>query len=472
MAISLQGRPSDWGRVYDTNRLTYTFSSSGVTGNYTQPNFQFVFYLSKWNLDGSYTDLGTFKLHPNADGTVQFNPSVIYKSYLSYDFSASNTNLIEATNSAGKFSLKVCESFGTPPVVTTTGQWNGELGNSALNLYNGVQQNIPYDYIALNILGNKKWVMSGTTGGTFLTDSTEYLLDNNDLAFLYFLAPNTERPTRIRYQLFYMCSGSGRPPNGPEFLGITTDLNKPLIDQGLPNVSGEYNLDPSNVIPPQNSWTGICSTYIYDTNFTYNYTNSTMYYFPMGPYQLFKSGLFPASASTSWLYYTVDILSGNTVKNAKPFYVYRKEKCNRYGWWQLFWLNQHGGWDTFTFDRKVQDNYKYERTTYKQKIPLTSWWNYSPYDAGERVFDTQINEEITLTSYLVTQKESQLLMGLVQSPKVYALTMYNYNGAVYPYGVPYIVTSSEMLYEQKVNSKEVYYEVKIRPSNQKIIQRD
>jgi hypothetical protein len=173
------------------------------------------------------------------------------------------------------------------------------------------------------------------------------------------------------------------------------------------------------------------------------------------------------------VYYSISAAAENTehVLNKQPFHVYRKEKCDKFSKWQLFWLNPNGGYDTYTFDRKIDIDYQIDRTTYKQRTPK----DYTPYFGGESVFNTDINEEVTLRSNVVTQKESQLLIQLVQSPKVYVLKEYQYDDSdptnTYKYAVPYIVTTSEIKYQNRENVKEdAFYEITIRPSNKKQVQ--
>lgn len=160
--------------------------------------------------------------------------------------------------------------------------------------------------------------------------------------------------------------------------------------------------------------------------------------------------------------------------NKESFYVYRKTKCDYYARWQLFWLSPNGGFDTYTFDRKVDINYTTERTTYKQRTPVGSSTDYDSYFGGEKIFNINTTEEFTLRTNLLTQKESQMIIQLFNSPKVYLLKQYNYDTAdpnsLYNYGIPLLVTSSELKYEQKLNTKEIYYEIRVKSANQKIIQ--
>lgn len=478
MAITLLSKPVNYARVYDTNRMTYSFTSDHATGATAKSNFQYQFILKKQNFDGTQTTIGSFNLFPLADGTVQFNPSTVYRNYLTYDFNASTTTLEECTLGSGLFSLSVYEFYSDPvgsapkqmPTSAGGGQWpkNGSVEN--LEVYNACQQNIPYDYVALNAKSNALWVMSGSTSGRYLTDATEYHLDNDDMAFLYFMAPNGLRPITIRYTIYYWGTIKGIDPT--DYLGMNTNLNySEKLDPPLPRGTN-INLDDGGVPldPPAKS--GITSAV---ENVSISYTNNNVfeYYFPIGPYQLTKYGTqFFTGYTNTWAYYKIDLMSGSTVMNVKPFYVYKKNNCEKYGKWRLFWLNPHGGWDTYTFDRKNDTNYKIKRTTYQQKLPQTSQYTFSPYDAGEKVFNVNVDEIITLRTTTLTQKESQLLIQLTQSPKVYAIYIYTYSGAEYPYGVPYIINTDSIRYEKKVNSKEITMEIELRAANPKIIQKD
>lgn len=465
MAISLISKPATWARVWDTNRMTYQFSST----NYTQPNFQYQFVLAYWDASMVYHNIGTFNLYPNVSGTVEFNPSAIYRNYLSYNYNASTTSLEECLNATGKFVLVCYEYYGTPPTQKSAGSWNGEGGLvQALKVYNGAQQFIPYDYIALNTLGNSKWVMSGVTSGQFLTDATEYRLSNNDLGFLYFNGDNANgRPDKIRYQIYYNDYGNGADPDS---LGIGKTLySDPNLDQPTSKGNPFYNLDFDGNEPGPGPWTGVSMATVYDTNVSYSEQHTLQYYFPMGPRQLISTTIL-STYSDNWIFYKVDIMTGTTILNKSPFIVYNTCKSNKFGRWQLSWLNPHGGFDCYTFDRKSDVNYKLKKDTYKQKLPPNP--SFSTYDAGERVFKSNVEQEITLRSNNLTQKESQLLIQLTQSSRVYVNTIYEYNGATYPYGVPVIVTTDSIKYEQKKNDKEIFMEIKIRYANENIVQND
>ena len=522
MSITCISSPSQWARVNDTNRMYYKFSST----NYTQPNFQYQFNLKVYYADGLgvAVDLGTYNLHPATDGTIEFNPSSIYQNYLSYDIDLSKTGLTELTRTAAKFQLFCNEFYGTPPVKIVSGGW---YESTLLNVYNGCQQTMPYDYTPLNINGNNKWVMNsgGVSGwtGQFLTDMTMFRLGPEDFLFLWALGPwttgtTTGRPTKIRYNVY---TGVGNlwfeNPNTQSYEQSVPNASVKTSADEAPFSIKDYFFDvntitwmilPSGgtIVDSQDLWSYVAvfpnglvytevfkpglpepdgntqhptyysltrdelpvgtpttGTTYYDENIRFLYANSLGYYFPCGPYNSLISGV------TNWLYYDIDLISsGGTVMNIYPIRVINKGNCDKYNNWQLFWLNPHGGFDTYVFNKKVDVDYKIARQTYKRKLSP----GYNSYDAGERVFNTDITEQLTLRTDLLTQRESQLLVQLTQSPVVYALKYYEYNSGKNFYTAPYIITSSDVKYEQKRNDKEITMEITLRPSNECILQKN
>lgn len=467
MSVTKVSSPETWSRVWDTNRMTYIFSSS----NYTQPNFQYQFVLYYWDIS-TQIPIGTFNLFPNSGGTCEFNPSVVYKSFISYDYNASDTVLKECFNGARKFSMSVYEYYGLHPVRIIAGAWTGEVGGGTpLNVYNGCQQNIPYDYATLNSQTNYKWVMNTINKGKFLTDATEFRMCNTDIGFLYFNAISPQRPTSIRYTVYYNCVSGGLSTVDSSQLGISGELmNRQSNNQPLPVGSPYYILDEgSPSYPSYISISGVCDDVRFDSDLIYTSNQSLQFRFPMGPYQLIKTAVL-SDIPNDWLYYKIDLMSGNTTMNSDPFYVFNTCKSEKYGKWSLSWLNRHGGFDNYTFDRKTKIEYKIKKDTYKQKLPPNP--GFSTYDAGERIFNVQTTQEITLRSDLLSQKEAQILTQLVSSPRVYVNTIYQYNGVEYPYGVPCIVATDSIVYEQKKNDKEITMEIKIRYANDVVVQND
>jgi len=481
MAVSGTTFPQNWGRINDNNRLNYTFSSN----KYTQPNFNFYFELYKYDANNTSSLIGSFIECPNSNGICYINPSSVYRNYLSYSLDLSKTTLTEATSGATRFQIKAYDYYsvnGAAPAkqgAAWVEQNTTESGMTGIYLYNGCQQHIAYDNPTIGS-SNYQWVITGSTSGKYLTDASEFYMDNSDYGFLYFLADPSKRPTRAKYTVYY-CNITGWQPDPgggsaiDAILGpILGEKNDEITTQSMTTSNQQLFMDDK--IDGFDPYDGIDThpfvwSYTKYDDFTYNYGYSLQHYFPVGPVQLFQKGIILSGNTNNWLRVKVDLYSGTTQMNKNSFYIYNKPKCDKYGRYQLFWLNPHGGFDTYTFDRKNNINYKIKKSTYKQRMLP----NYSFYDAGERVFDTEVTEEITLRSNNLTQKEAQLLTQLAQSPVVYVVKTYRYNPnstSVFPYAVPYIITNEEVPYPQKVNDKEIYMELTIRPANEKIIQKN
>ena len=453
MAITNVSKPSNWSRAADTNQFVYKFSSD----KYTQPNFRYYIELYMYDNSNTSVSLGTYLLHPSSDGTCEFNPSAIYQNYLSYDINLSATGLTELFQTVKGFKVLCNDYYGQPPVKEGSGNY---VESPMMVAYNGAQQIIPYTYTPLTPSGNTTWVMNTGQTGRYLTDYTAFKVDDDALGFVYCLGNYTNgRPNKVRYTVYHY----GYANNGA--YGTQPNEQKPQQTQASP--SSERTMDDPNPIQIINRDT-IYSAVTYETTavFSSNYTFG--YYIPVGPNHVFKAGGSLTGYTTTWVYYDVDIMYNTTVLNKIPVRYIRTQMDCKYEKWELFWLNKHGGFDNFIFDKKNELNYKVDRITYKQKLPP----NYSPYSAGEKVLNIESQEQITLRTRLLTQQEVMMITDLTQSPVVYSAIRYLYNGTISLYGSPYIVMDNTIKYEQKVNDKEVYMEITLRPANERIIQRN
>lgn len=303
MAITIITQPSQWARVADTNRMTYKFSSD----KYTEPNFQFQFYMLSFNVaTNDYVELGYYNLHATPQGEVEFNPSAIYANYLSYDLDISITGLTEMVNGAHKFQLYCYEYYGTPPTRKTSTLVYTDI----LFVYNAAQQNIPYDYTPLNSEGNLKWVMSSISGqtGQFLTDATEFKLSNDDYGYLYALGEhyNSGRPNKIKYTIAYTPQGTSGTTTTMKFLNENIYYyNTTLLTSGTTYtiVSGY-----AEVWENSTTYTGnLSSPFTWDTNWVGGSGNTSIVKF-----------------KNCWMSYSIPYYSNqyntNTIKKDLPSY--------------------------------------------------------------------------------------------------------------------------------------------------------
>ena len=471
MAIYLDHRPDNYGRAYDTNVLYFKVHSD----KYTQPNFTFYVELIKNTLPSATELITSKKINANASGYAWINPSDIFKNYLSptnnnFDFDPSITGITEASNSINSYGINIYESYGAPPTITG----HSSTGVTAIWLYNGCQQFISYESAIGG--GNNQWVMltGNTNNGNFLTDADYAYLDDDDYYFLYFINPPGDHIDMIEYNIYY--NYTGVTYNGGGITGNTIDFgysgstfqetiesyNQSLIKNDINNLYIN-----KSVVPPKPLIGPYSKITIQVTGFTMNQYGA-MWYIPIGMKTLHN--IFP-NLNSNWILYSVDIYKGRQYKalNLQPFFVYRTNRDCRFSPYKVAWLNNHGGYDYFVFDKgsTVKDSEK--RDIFLKDLQP----GYSTYDAGTKVYNMNPDQQIEITTSLInTQLESQVLMGLFHSLQVFVIFIYkDVNGNIIPKAVPYIVTNEEMIYQNTQTDLTFPYTFTLTPSNKKIVQK-
>lgn len=183
-------------------------------------------------------------------------------------------------------------------------------------------------------------------------------------------------------------------------------------------------------------------------------SGDTMYNIGIGPANPF-TGTTPAS----WDYYTVNLYSISQDYFGTDYYiVYNKPKCNYNDWSEVYWLNEHGGWSTFVFNKRKYKETRIRRNTYDKFLT----YGYTLGSRGSTQYLTMIDENIMLNTDWINDTQNLLIKSLLMSPDVRILE----NG----YLIPYIVL--EDTYQEK-NTKDdgLYsYQIKLTKANTKIIQ--
>ena len=446
MAISVLYQPSNYGRIYDTNVCTYQIYST----NTSQINFTFQIQMY---VDGQF--IAVQKYFPDTSGNCYINPTSVYKNYLSpsnqvYDFSLTATGLTACTNSMRQFQMIIYESYGVPTLL-----YNCYSG-ATIYFYNGVQQFVDYQSTAGG--GNLQWVMEGSSSGNYLCDVSQIYLSPVEHYNLYFINPPGYHINNIRYTFYYPPSGGlpDVPHQGGSQGEISENQGQPLLQGGTGFHSGS---DAPNPSPGPAPATG--ATMYFNMPVTPQ-TTASMFYVPIGVPEINTMcgyGLVPLN----YYYYYIDLYNGSTQINKNSFFVYNVQRDCRYPNYQTFWLNKHGGFDSFVWDKGNVVKNKIVRDTYKKSLQP----NYPFTQAGELIHAISVDEELTLTTSLLnSQTESQIIMGMYQSPCVFVL--YYYNNV--PFAVPYIVVDSDVTYQQMINDQSIFYTVTLRPSNSRLEQ--
>lgn len=413
--ITISSQPNYIARVYDTNTVVYKFRST----KYDETNFSFKIKVYSVELSGSTsTYITQMKLFSDEDGYVYFNPSSIINNLLSSDIDI-NSLQGECINSNIRYFIEVYEQYGDPITTYLSGVTDTKM------FYNGVQIYENYDWL-YNDGGSNNWFVcvSGitTTEGHFLTPTDSLYFDDNDYGFLYYLYYPEQKPPHVEYKFY---------------------------DGGGSEISG------------------------YTYSLTYNYPNNHMGYIGIGPKNLL-GGYTPVG----WSYYTIRLINdtGGSVESdnvySQTVTVYHKNKCSKYSYEQLFWLNDHGGYSNFTFNLKKVLESSINRTSYNKFLGY-DYSTQSSLDAqrGTKNFNIDINEVITLNSDWINDEEVKLIKSLLYSADVrllYEVIDYE-NGGYKRVLIPYVVEDVSFVEKNYKNDKMMNYTISIKKATQKTI---
>jgi len=262
--------------------------------------------------------------------------------------------------------------------------------------YNGCQIFEDYD----TLYNNNYWVAkTGITTGHFLTPTNKFYLDLREKMWLYWINSNLSGDTYFVFRFYYQ--------------GTNTDV----------------------------------------TVYTYQSNIDKMYSVGVGP-----ANLVSGSTPTNWDYYTIDIEEPSSSPSISGYTIYNTYKCNYNDFTSVYWLNEHGGWSNFLFNKKKYNEYKVTRNTYEKFLN----YGYTNQQRGLTQFRTDVEQTISLNTDWLNDYQNLLIKSLFMSPDV---RIYE-NGTL----IPYMVVDTEYNERSTTYDGKYQYQVKLTPANKKVIQ--
>jgi len=139
---------------------------------------------------------------------------------------------------------------------------------------------------------------------------------------------------------------------------------------------------------------------------------------------------------------------------------------------RLTWLNKHGTWDYYTFNKKSVRSLSTNRKTYTQ---LSGTWNEATFklhgsSGGRKNYKVDTKEKIKMNTDYISQDESVWLEQLINSPEVYILNGYqsDVGGTLRRYVQPVTLTTSSHTRKTIANDKLIQYTFEVeRTKNQR-----
>lgn len=483
MSISLIKTIENFTSVNDYDYLTIIPQST--TYNLTDACYQFTTYVKTAD-PSTYKQLNVNKYYPlyDADDTLlntrcEFNPSRILKSELGYlpqpfikAWSANTSQSVDY-----KIIIQDLYNSGanTGGTTTITGTTHNAVGDFNRYVISGSPMYNPYviDFEA------------GTVGQFLTNDSNITLKDNKWNTISLLTSIPTDANLIANYKLFDVkesfsiwlitsgITGVLSIVINAEYhdvvnyleLGQYTVSNNPTYN-GTYTVDSILELAPNlTVLRTTTAFTGIGNTggtltqVQSFTNYEYSISGTSLknkHISIPGSYRNMQS-IIP-SALDAWTKCEVNIKNKSNEAAASNTITINRSlaPCNsRYGEYQLFYVNELGGWDTFTFEKKNYVEGVINRLDYQKRLRP----NYNTWDRGQTNLNTTVDEVWTLnTNTLNDDAEVLKFIELLKSNEVYIIlndnTLYAVN-----------VLDTKYLIQQAVNGDLMQYSIQIKFAN-------
>ena len=485
--ITIQQSPQTYNLVVGSNVWTL--------GSITSNEDAYVLRLEKYSEVTGATTIATIQQPANPAGVAHYDVGKILQSYMAIAF-VEETGLINnniAVPTTGEtLTYRIRYGSTTDDVITFNGYspvkhvFNGyvdwrELNWTADAFYipnpNSVTCEGPNAYVDAQYIARSRY-LTNYPGDIPVRSSVYHTLSffnrignyNNGTNW-----GNSEQPFAIRVK-FYDVVGNL----------ITTSIRAISVQTGLgPRLDFDSN---ATLIYNDWQWIGTLGA---------------------GPQNLKDNGLWPASMSALWNLvtqqwgnnsqiwnlatstatvdsYTVEVVSVNMcywdlngapanpgAAALEPYLgdlIYTKtfqvaEPCTAYEPITVSFVNQYGVKDYYTFDRRNTYNQRIARNDYDQTLGTWSAATFAidPHGRGRRTFSTQIETEMSMSSYWMEDAESAWLEELFTSPHIQVY----YNGI----WEPAVITSNT--YTQKTNARDGLFQhtLNVRFANNKRVQR-
>ena len=361
MAFTQIQQPALFTPAY--NDINFVVSST----NNGQPNFNYIFDVK---INGTFISRHRIPARPD-NGVGLFNAKRIVETYLSQSINFDQITVTNSSESILALVIECTEEFGTtaPGTTTTTFTtiycWNAVLNYPAFVNYNvqtwrQMKNQIDVSQLLTGNLINKIKLTEKAFISAMIGEANA--VDRIGI-FAYDSTSTLIQTTYINNPFAAVSNTASRfitLPAGPTNLNLILNAN---LDAGTQN--------QGNIIPSNTSFYNIRS--------------------------------FGIGSASKIVRYNIT------------------EVCSKHTPVRLHFLNQYGGYDSFTFDLLNTFTSNIERKEYRQNLGgfVGSTYTYDIKDRSATIFDTQIKTIQVLNSNWITDTEAGWLEQLMTSPDVY-----------------------------------------------------
>lgn len=307
-------------------------------------------------------------------GSGVFNFGRIIESYINSDINKSTYGFQQNPNSYARYVVKFGEEYGLassgttiyPNQVTTASfyAWNAEV-----------------DFLGFQQYSNSDYTMTSGTTSRFLTNQPSNIsIRDSEAAWLYGISNTSGTIKEARIVTYTIDGGVIQTVKASNPYQSISSTDYRFVRFG----SGTHNLNLINS-------SGITS----------------------GAQPIIDPSV--ASYDVSFLDY-----AGNNVSGTQTYTI--ENSCTRNDTFRFHFLNQLGGFDSFTFIRASTKSVDIKRSNYKRAtggFTSSSVYGYNKSDRGTVQFNTMLQDGIKVKSDWISEDVSEWLEELISSPEVY-----------------------------------------------------
>jgi hypothetical protein len=442
--LSAQGIDAFTGMCFSNNDVSFTMTSD----QFANPGFKYIVELT----DNLTSKIYTFYIAPNAVGSGVFNAKTIFNQLVRTDVTLPDSDdvIIQITdafvindNLVNNFTIELYEGYDVAGVFTED--------PSVL---------VAYNLMCVYGKGKSNYLVMGTNDTKPIALSQCY---DNTIGF------NAETvATRINLPLF---------------------LTEEVINW--------QRISRSNVLGAQDSafkilsWIADDGTYVnqnypyttitkflyifYEDNFDeitqieipMEYLEGGLIHIPAGLKNLFQGEYLSQGEADRTLFYTIVGIDDEGTEITAKYGFYVDEDC-KYNPVHVYWLNQMGGWDSYSFIKKNERSIDVEKKRYKTYLGNYNTANVeTPFDTKN--YSRSINERepivktfINLTSDWITESEFKWMKDLFYSKSVWMVDD-NVDG----YNIlPVVVEDTNYLMKRERNFKKYNQTLRLQLANE------
>ena len=370
MATTVTEQPVNYHPAY--NPIWFGASSTKTA----ETNFKFIFEVF---LEGSVTVDRTFKVnaHPTSGkGFVDIHKYI--ETQITSDISISDTNIEQNPNSIIQYSVKVGEEYNVAGVLTEFLAQNTVSGQYSFNGAINFNDYVDFDN------GVFTYPFDAATPVSFLTNApTTQNISLTESAFLYGLID-----TSNSFKWLHVTTKDSTGATNGEFQIVYDNATIPATtDQAIRCPAG-INL---NEINGADITTVSGATPILDSD--------------VDSYEIYAESSTNAATSTTYTFNVVD------------------RDC-KYTPHRIYFLNELGGFDAFTFDLISKKRWSKTEKEYKREAALFNTDGTVTYSKGrhqKRPFYSSTKESMVLNTDWISEAESVWLRELFDSPEIYII---------------------------------------------------